>query len=55
LLAGSMCFARPAQRPTTYDQMIAREAKIHGVPETFMRGLLRTASSPAPTLEPAPH
>jgi soluble lytic murein transglycosylase-like protein len=44
LLAGSTCFARPAQRPTTYDQMIAREAKIHGVPETFVHRIVMRES-----------
>jgi soluble lytic murein transglycosylase-like protein len=40
LLAGSMCCARPAQGPTTYDQMIAREAKIHGVPKAFVHRIV---------------
>jgi soluble lytic murein transglycosylase-like protein len=50
LLAGSMCFARPAQRPTTYDQMIAREAKIHGVPEAFVHRIVRRESRYHPGL-----
>jgi soluble lytic murein transglycosylase-like protein len=50
LLAGSMCFARPAQRPTTYDQMIAREAKIHGVPETFIHRIVMRESRYHPRL-----
>jgi soluble lytic murein transglycosylase-like protein len=50
LLAGSMCFARPAQRPTTYDQMIAREAKIHGVPETFIHRIVMRESRYNPRL-----
>jgi soluble lytic murein transglycosylase-like protein len=50
LLAGSMCFARPARRPTTYDQMIAREAKIHGVPETFVHRIVMRESRYNPRL-----
>ena len=50
LLACSMCFARPAQRPTTYDQMIAREAKIHGVPEAFVDRTVRRESRYHPRL-----
>ncbi|MGA7384761.1 MAG: lytic transglycosylase domain-containing protein [Methylocella sp.] len=44
LLAGSMCFAGPAQRPTTYDQMIAREAEIHGVPEALVHRIVMRES-----------
>jgi soluble lytic murein transglycosylase-like protein len=50
LLAGSVCFARPAQRPTTYDQMIAREAKIHGIPEAFVHRILMRESRYNPRL-----
>jgi soluble lytic murein transglycosylase-like protein len=50
LLAGSMCFARQAQRPTTYDQMIAREAKIHGVPEAFVHRIVMRESRYNPRL-----
>jgi soluble lytic murein transglycosylase-like protein len=50
LLAGSMCFARPAQQPTTYDQMIAREAKIHGVPEAFVHRIVMRESRYNPRL-----
>src|ERR1700730_12731005 len=50
LLAGSMCFARPAQRPTTYDEMIAREAKIHGIPEAFVHRIVMRESRYHPRL-----
>jgi len=50
LLAGSICLARPAQRPTTYDQMIAREAKIHGVTETFVHRIVMRESRYNPRL-----
>ena len=40
LLMCSICFAGPAQRPTTYDEMIAREAGIHGVPEAFVHRIV---------------
>src|ERR1700724_3940042 len=50
LLAGSMCCAGPAQRPTTYDQMIAREAEIHGVPEAFVHRIVRRESRYHPRL-----
>ena len=50
LLAGSMCFARPAQPPTTYDQMIAREAKVHGVPEPFVHRIVMRESRYNPRL-----
>jgi soluble lytic murein transglycosylase-like protein len=50
LLTCSMCFADPAQRPTTYDQMIAREAKIHGVPEAFVHRIVMRESRYHPGL-----
>jgi soluble lytic murein transglycosylase-like protein len=50
LLTCSMCFARPAQRPTTYDQMIAREANIHGVPEAFVHRIVMRESRYHPRL-----
>jgi soluble lytic murein transglycosylase-like protein len=50
LLAGSICLARPAQRPTTYDQMIAREANIHGVPEAFVHLIVMRESRYHPRL-----
>ena len=50
LLTCSMCFARPAQRPTTYDQMIAREAGIHGVPEAFVHRIVMRESRYDPRL-----
>jgi soluble lytic murein transglycosylase-like protein len=39
-----MGFARPAERPTAYDQMIAREAGIHGVPEAFVHRIVMRES-----------
>jgi hypothetical protein len=36
LAACPVCLAGPAERPTTYDEIIAREAKAHGVPEAFV-------------------
>jgi soluble lytic murein transglycosylase-like protein len=50
LLTCSMCFARPAQRPTAYDQMIAREANIHGVPEAFVHRIVMRESRYHPRL-----
>ena len=50
LLTCSMCFADPAQRPTTYDLMIAREAKIHGVPEAFVHRIVMRESRYNPRL-----
>jgi soluble lytic murein transglycosylase-like protein len=44
LLMCSICFAGPAQRPTTYDEMIAREAGIHGVPEAFVHRIVMRES-----------
>jgi soluble lytic murein transglycosylase-like protein len=44
LLTCSMGFARPAERPTAYDQMIAREAGIHGVPEAFVHRIVMRES-----------
>jgi hypothetical protein len=50
LLTCSMCFAAPAQRPATYDPMIARAAKIHGVPEVFVHRIVRRESRYNPRL-----
>lgn len=50
LLTCSICFAGPAQRPTTYDQMIARAAKIYGVPEAFVHRIVRRESRYYPRL-----
>ena len=50
LLTCSMCFADPAQRPATYDQMIAREAKIYGVPEAFVHRIVMRESRYHPRL-----
>jgi soluble lytic murein transglycosylase-like protein len=50
LLTCSICFAGPAQRPTTYDQMIAGTAKIHGVPEAFVHRIVMRESRYNPRL-----
>jgi hypothetical protein len=50
LLTCSMCFARPAQPPATFDQMIAREAGIHGVPEAFVHRIVMRESRYHPRL-----
>ncbi|MGB6176975.1 MAG: lytic transglycosylase domain-containing protein, partial [Methylocella sp.] len=50
LLTCSMCFARPAQRPTAYDQMIAREAGILGVTEAFVHRIVMRESRYRPRL-----
>lgn len=49
-LTCSNCFAAPAPRPTIYDQMIAREAEIHGVPEAFVHRTVRRESRYYPRL-----
>jgi soluble lytic murein transglycosylase-like protein len=36
LFGSSMCLAETATRPTTYDDVIARQARAHGVPESFV-------------------
>jgi hypothetical protein len=35
----------PSAGPTIYNQTIAREAKIHGVPEAFVQRIVMRASS----------
>jgi soluble lytic murein transglycosylase-like protein len=50
LLTCSMCFAAPAPRPATYDPMIARAAKIHGVPEAFVHRIVRRETRYNPRL-----
>ncbi|MDQ6866992.1 MAG: lytic transglycosylase domain-containing protein [Pseudomonadota bacterium] len=50
LLTCSMCFAHPARRPITYDQMIARAAGIHGVPESFVHRIVMRESRYHPRL-----
>ncbi len=44
LLTCSMGFARQAERPTAYDQMIAHEAGIHGIPEAFVHRIVMRES-----------
>jgi soluble lytic murein transglycosylase-like protein len=50
LLAGSAACASPSARPTTYDQMIARKAKIDGVPEAFVHRIVMRESRYNPRL-----
>ena len=50
LLAGSAGFASPSARPTIYSQMIAREAKAHGVPEAFVHRIVMRESRYNPRL-----
>ena len=50
LLTCSICFASPAEKPTAYDQIIAREAKIHGVPEAFVHRIVMRESRYNPRL-----
>ncbi len=50
LLACSAGFASPSARPTIYSQMIAREAKIHGVPEAFVHRIVMRESRYNPRL-----
>jgi soluble lytic murein transglycosylase-like protein len=50
LLMCSICLAGPAQRPTAYDEMIAREAGNHGVPEAFVHRMVMRESRYRPRL-----
>jgi soluble lytic murein transglycosylase-like protein len=50
LLACSTGFASPSARPTDYDEMIAREAKIHGIPEAFVHRIVMRESRYHPRL-----
>ncbi|MFZ0494213.1 MAG: lytic transglycosylase domain-containing protein [Methylocella sp.] len=50
LLTCSMCFAGPARRSTAYDQMIARAAEIHGLPEAFVHRIVMRESRYRPRL-----
>jgi len=50
LLAGSAGFASPSARPTIYSQMIARAARIHGLPEAFVRRIVRRENRYNPRL-----
>lgn len=36
--------AEPAERPTAYDEVIARLAKLHGVPEAFVHRVVKRES-----------
>jgi soluble lytic murein transglycosylase-like protein len=42
--------AGPVERPATYDQMIAREAKVHSVPEAFVHRIVMLESRYNPRL-----
>ena len=44
LLSGAAGAARAAERPTAYDEMIARHAKAHGVPEAFVHRMIMRES-----------
>lgn len=50
LIACPACFARPAARPTAYDDLIAQQAKAHGVPESFIRHTVMRESGYNPRL-----
>lgn len=49
-LACSVGFAQPAERPTTYDAVIARQAKAHGLPESFVHRIVLRESRYNPRL-----
>ncbi|MGH6800559.1 MAG: lytic transglycosylase domain-containing protein [Methylocella sp.] len=46
----SAAAAGPVARPTAYDEMIAREAKSHGVPEAFVHRIVMRESRYNPRL-----
>jgi soluble lytic murein transglycosylase-like protein len=46
----SVAVAGPAARPTAYDEMIARQAKLHGVPETLVHRTVKRESGYNPRL-----
>ncbi|MGH6811441.1 MAG: transglycosylase SLT domain-containing protein [Methylocella sp.] len=46
----SAAAAGPVERPTAYDEMIAREAKAHGVPEAFVHRIVMRESRYNPRL-----
>jgi soluble lytic murein transglycosylase-like protein len=50
LIACPTCFARPAARPTAYDEIIARQAKEHGLPESFVHRTVMRESGYNPRL-----
>lgn len=53
-IAGSLScsagVAAAAERPKTYDEMIARQAEIHGVPESFVHRIVKRESRYQPGL-----
>jgi soluble lytic murein transglycosylase-like protein len=49
-LTCSTGFAKPAERPTAYDAMIARQAKHHGLPESFVHRIVLRESRYHPGL-----
>jgi soluble lytic murein transglycosylase-like protein len=46
----SAAVAGPAERPTAYDEMIARQAKVHGVPEALVHRTVMRESRYNPSL-----
>jgi soluble lytic murein transglycosylase-like protein len=46
----SAAAAGPIERPTAYDEMIAREADVHGVPEAFVHRTVMRESRNNPRL-----
>ena len=46
----SAAAAGPVERPTAYDEMIAREANVHGVPEAFVHRIVMRESRYNPRL-----
>ncbi len=50
LFVVSAAAAGPVERPTAYDEMIAREAKAHGVPEAFVHRIVMRESRYNPRL-----
>jgi soluble lytic murein transglycosylase-like protein len=49
-LSYSVGIATAADRPTTYDEMIARQAEIHGVPEALVHRVVKRESRYQPGL-----
>jgi soluble lytic murein transglycosylase-like protein len=50
LLTGALCTAFAAERPATYDEMIARYAKAHGVRAAFVHHIVMRESRYNPLL-----
>lgn len=50
LLGASPCIARGAARPTLFDEMIARQARAHGVTESFIHRTVMRESGYNPRL-----